>query len=45
MDDMVDISFYLQDYLTYLKSHDGTDHMQIETIVAVAFFKKNVKVP
>jgi hypothetical protein len=35
--------------LAYLKSgailHDETDGMQVETVVAVAFYKKNAKIP
>jgi hypothetical protein len=35
--------------LAYLKSgatlHDGTDGMQVGTVVAVAFYKKNIKIP
>jgi hypothetical protein len=48
-DNVADIGSHLQDYLAYLKSgatlHDGTDYIQIGTVVAVASYKKNAKVP
>jgi hypothetical protein len=49
IDDKAEIGIHIQDYLAYLKSgailNDGTDGMQVETVVAVAFYKKNAKVP
>jgi hypothetical protein len=48
IDDKAEIGTHIQDYLAYLKSratlHDGTDGMQVETVVAVASYKKNAKV-
>jgi hypothetical protein len=45
----MDIGSHLQDYLAYLKSeatlHDETDYIQVETVVVVASYKKNTKVP
>jgi hypothetical protein len=49
IDDKAEIGTHIQDYLIYLKSgatlHDGIDGMQVETIVAVASYKKNTKIP
>jgi hypothetical protein len=49
IDDTAEIDTHIQGYLAYLKSrvtlHDKTDGMQIETVVTVAFYKKNAKVP
>jgi hypothetical protein len=49
IDDEAEIGTHIQDYLAYLKSgatlHDETDDMQVETVVAVASYKKNAKVP
>jgi hypothetical protein len=49
IDDEAEIDTHIQDYLAYLKSratlHDRTDGMQVETVVAVASYKKNAKVP
>jgi hypothetical protein len=49
IDDEAEIGTHIQDYLAYLKSeatlHDRTDGMQAETVVAVASYKKNAKVP
>jgi hypothetical protein len=49
IDDKAEIDTHIQDYLTYLKSgailHNGIDGMQVETVVVVAFYKKNAKVP
>jgi hypothetical protein len=49
IDDEAEIGTHIQDYLAYLKSgatlHDGTDGMQVETVMAVASYKKNAKVP
>jgi hypothetical protein len=48
IDDEAEIDTHIQDYLAYLKSgatlHDGTDSMQVGTVVAVASYKKNAKV-
>jgi hypothetical protein len=48
IDDTAEIDIHIQDYLAYLKSrttlHDGTDGMQVGTVVTVAFYKKNAKV-
>jgi hypothetical protein len=48
IDDTVEIGTHIQDYLVYLKSgatlHDETDGMQVGTVVAVAFYKKNTKI-
>jgi hypothetical protein len=48
IDDTAEIDIYIQDYLAYLKSevtlHNETNGMQVETVVTVAFYKKNAKV-
>jgi hypothetical protein len=48
IDGITDIGFHLQDYLIYLKLgatlYDGTDYIQVETVVIVISYKKNAKV-